>query len=172
MKSVLSKFSVLPLVAASVALLGVAPVAQAQLVSKPIRLMVGQPAGGGTDAIARIIAQKMSEEIGQSIVVAVVGVLMIVYVLIGGMKGTTWVQIIKAVLLIAGAAVITVWTLAKFGFSITSGDAFEAVLAVRPASLRDFDRRGFRNAFHIDGCAGFTGTFGNRVGHGFDMAVH
>ena len=69
MKSVLSKFSVLPLVAASVALLGVAPVAQAQLVSKPIRLMVGQPAGGGTDAIARIIAQKMSEEIGQSIVV-------------------------------------------------------------------------------------------------------
>ena len=29
---------------------------------------------------------------------------MIVYVLVGGMKGTTWVQIIKAVLLIAGAA--------------------------------------------------------------------
>ena len=61
MKSVLSKFSVLPLVAASVALLGISPAAQAQLVSKPIRLMVGQPAGGGTDAIARIIAQKMSE---------------------------------------------------------------------------------------------------------------
>jgi cation/acetate symporter len=37
------------------------------------------------------------------------GVVMIAYVLIGGMKGTTWVQIIKAVLLIAGAAVITVW---------------------------------------------------------------
>ena len=37
---------------------------------------------------------------------------MIVYVLIGGMKGTTWVQIIKAVLLIAGAAVMTIWVLA------------------------------------------------------------
>ena len=37
---------------------------------------------------------------------------MIVYVLIGGMKGTTWVQIIKAVLLIGGAAVMTVWVLA------------------------------------------------------------
>ena len=39
--------------------------------------------------------------VGQSIIIAVVGVLMIVYVLVGGMKGTTWVQIIKAVLLIA-----------------------------------------------------------------------
>ena len=46
--------------------------------------------------------------VGQSITIAVVGVLMIVYVLVGGMKGTTWVQIIKAVLLIAGAALMTV----------------------------------------------------------------
>ena len=36
---------------------------------------------------------------------------MIVYVLVGGMRGTTWVQIIKAVLLIIGAAVMTVWVL-------------------------------------------------------------
>lgn len=35
-----------------------------------------------------------------SLVIAIVGVLMILYVLIGGMTGTTWVQIIKAVLLI------------------------------------------------------------------------
>jgi cation/acetate symporter len=48
-------------------------------------------------------------EAAQNIVIAVVGVVMIAYVLIGGMKGTTWVQIIKAVLLIAGAAVMTVW---------------------------------------------------------------
>ena len=39
---------------------------------------------------------------GQSLVIAVVGVLMIIYVLVGGMKGTTWVQIIKAVLLVIG----------------------------------------------------------------------
>ena len=38
-------------------------------------------------------------------VIAVVGVLMIVYVLVGGMEGTTWVQIIKAVLLIGGRRV-------------------------------------------------------------------
>ncbi|NLV79145.1 MAG: cation acetate symporter [Rhodococcus sp.] len=43
---------------------------------------------------------------GQAIVVAIVGALMIVYVLIGGMKGTTYVQMVKAVLLVAGAAVM------------------------------------------------------------------
>jgi len=55
----------------------------------------------------------------QSIVIAVVGVLMIVYVLVGGMKGTTWVQIIKAVLLIAGAAVMTALVLIKFGLNFS-----------------------------------------------------
>ena len=44
---------------------------------------------------------------------------MIVYVLVGGMKGTTWVQIIKAVLLIAGAGVMTVWVLGKYGFNLS-----------------------------------------------------
>ena len=56
---------------------------------------------------------------GQAVVIAVVGALMILYVLIGGMKGTTWVQIIKAILLIAGAGVMTVWVLAKFGFNLS-----------------------------------------------------
>ncbi|NLU85171.1 cation acetate symporter [Rhodococcus sp. HNM0569] len=43
---------------------------------------------------------------GQAVVVAIVGALMIAYVLIGGMKGTTYVQMVKAVLLIAGAAIM------------------------------------------------------------------
>ncbi|WP_136519864.1 MULTISPECIES: solute symporter family protein [Cellulomonas] len=55
----------------------------------------------------------------QSVVIAVVGALMILYVLVGGMKGTTWVQIIKAVLLIAGAGVMTVWVLARFGLNLS-----------------------------------------------------
>ncbi len=58
-------------------------------------------------------------KVGQSLVITVVGALMIIYVLIGGMKGTTWVQIIKAVLLIAGAAVMTVWVLALHGFNLS-----------------------------------------------------
>ncbi|WP_330271710.1 cation acetate symporter [Lentzea sp. NBC_00516] len=57
---------------------------------------------------------------GQAIVIAVVGALMIAYVLIGGMKGTTWVQIIKAVLLIVGAGIMTVWVLGKYGFNLSS----------------------------------------------------
>jgi cation/acetate symporter len=67
--------------------------------------------------------------LGQSIVIAVVGILMIIYVLVGGMKGTTWVQIIKAALLIGGAGVMTVWVFAKFGtnFSEILGSAQSAI---------------------------------------------
>jgi cation/acetate symporter len=61
----------------------------------------------------------IDDRVGQSIVIAVVGALMILYVLIGGMKGTTWVQIIKAGLLISGAAVMTVWVLALHGFNLS-----------------------------------------------------
>ena len=44
---------------------------------------------------------------------------MIFYVTVGGMKGTTWVQIVKAVLLMAGTILITVLVLAKFDFNIS-----------------------------------------------------
>jgi cation/acetate symporter len=60
------------------------------------------------------------DRVGQSVVIAVVGALMIVYVLVGGMKGTTWVQIIKAFLLIAGAFVMTIWVLALNGFNLST----------------------------------------------------
>ncbi|WP_040158072.1 solute symporter family protein [Mobilicoccus massiliensis] len=53
-----------------------------------------------------------------NVVIAVVGVVMIGYVMIGGMKGTTWVQIIKACLLIAAAALMSVWVLGLNGFSL------------------------------------------------------
>ncbi|MDN5851610.1 MAG: cation acetate symporter, partial [Actinomycetia bacterium] len=48
-----------------------------------------------------------------------VGVLMIFYVVVGGMKGTTWVQIVKAVLLMAGTIVITFLVLAHFDFNLS-----------------------------------------------------
>ena len=64
-------------------------------------------------------AARHHEPHGSVVVIAVVGILMIVYVLVGGMKGTTWVQIIKAVLLIVGAGVMTVMVLAKFGFNFS-----------------------------------------------------
>jgi cation/acetate symporter len=68
--------------------------------------------------------------IGQSIVIAVVGVLMIIYVLVGGMKGTTWVQIVKAFLLIAGAIVMAIWVLAINGFNLNT--LLESAVAASP----------------------------------------
>ncbi|MBR0674194.1 cation acetate symporter [Neoroseomonas soli] len=49
--------------------------------------------------------------------VVIVGILMIVYVAFGGMKATTWVQIIKACLLLAGATFMAFMVLWRFGFS-------------------------------------------------------
>src|SRR3954463_4524933 len=62
----------------------------------------------------------IEDRVGQSVVIAVVGALMIIYVLVGGMKGTTWVQIVKAGLLIVGAAVMTIWVLALHGFNFSA----------------------------------------------------
>lgn len=74
---------------------------------------------------------------GQSIVVAVVGVLMIMYVMFGGMKGTTWVQIVKAFLLIGGAGIMTIWVLAINGFNFSQllGDAVANATADPPEAL-------------------------------------
>ncbi|MGH3687257.1 MAG: solute symporter family protein [Pseudonocardiaceae bacterium] len=56
----------------------------------------------------------------QALVVAVVGLLMIFYVLVGGMRGTTWVQIVKTVLLIVGAGMLTAWALGSFGLNLSA----------------------------------------------------
>lgn len=50
--------------------------------------------------------------------VLIVGVLMVVYVFFGGMLATTWIQIIKAVMLLAGAAFMAFMVLSRFGFSL------------------------------------------------------
>ena len=49
--------------------------------------------------------------------VAIVGVLMIVYVAFGGMKATTWVQVIKACLLLGGASLMALLVLIHFNFN-------------------------------------------------------
>ncbi|MGA9871813.1 MAG: cation acetate symporter [Rhodococcus sp. (in: high G+C Gram-positive bacteria)] len=96
--------------------------------------LLAQMAGAG-GLVALLL--DISDRTGQSIVIAVVGVLMITYVLVGGMKGTTWVQIIKAVLLIAGALFMTVLVLVKFGgnFSELLGSAQEMVAGSADAKV-------------------------------------
>ena len=51
------------------------------------------------------------------IAVVIVGTLMMIYVLFGGMTATTWVQIIKAVMLLGGASFMAFAVLAQFSFS-------------------------------------------------------
>jgi cation/acetate symporter len=65
--------------------------------------LLAQMAGAG-GLVALLL--NIDGKVGQGVVVAVVGVLMIVYVLVGGMKGTTYVQMVKAVLLVAGAGIM------------------------------------------------------------------
>ncbi len=52
--------------------------------------------------------------------VVIVGALMIIYVTFGGMLATTWVQIIKAVLLLSGVTFIAIMVLSHYGFSFLS----------------------------------------------------
>ncbi|MEO7587946.1 MAG: cation acetate symporter [Arachnia sp.] len=87
--------------------------------------LLAQMAGAG-GLVSLLLGLK--GDLAQNTIIILVGILMIIYVMIGGMKGTTWVQMIKAVLLILGAAVMSVWVLAKFGFSIS--DLFGAAVEI------------------------------------------
>ncbi|MFE9727697.1 cation acetate symporter [Streptomyces sp. NPDC005794] len=78
--------------------------------------LLAQMAGAGV-LVSLLLG--ITSDAGKILIVALVGVLMIVYVTIGGMKGTTWVQMVKAVLLIAGALLMTVMVLWKFDFNVS-----------------------------------------------------
>jgi len=79
--------------------------------------MLAQMAGAGT-LVALLLNVHTAG--GQALVIVIVGAIMIFYVLVGGMKGTTWVQIIKAGLLLTCVILTSVFILGKFGFSLTT----------------------------------------------------
>jgi len=71
-----------------------------------------------------------------------IGVLMTIYIVAGGMIATTWIQIIKAVLLIAGTLLLSIFVLARFGFNpfalfaaVENQIGFEALRPPAPSSL-------------------------------------
>ncbi|MHC0431359.1 solute symporter family protein [Streptomyces sp. O3] len=78
--------------------------------------LLAQMAGAGV-LVSLLLG--ITSDAGKIAVVALVGVLMIVYVTIGGMKGTTWVQMVKAVLLISGTLLITFLVMLKFDFNVS-----------------------------------------------------
>src|SRR5438874_6758866 len=73
--------------------------------------MIAQMVGAG--ALVKLLLPGVSYELA----VSGVGVLMIVYVVFGGMLATTWVQIIKAILLMSGTIFLSVLVFKHFDFS-------------------------------------------------------
>src|SRR6267378_241900 len=105
--------------------------------------MIAQMVGAG----ALVTLLLGSSHVSYQTAVIGVGVLMIVYVVFGGMLATTWVQIIKAILLMSGTILLSILVLAHFGFSF--GSFFEAIGSVTykdngVAVTKDFLQPGLR----------------------------
>ena len=90
------------------------------------------------------------------IAVVIVGALMMVYVLFGGMTATTWVQIIKACLLLAGASFMAFMVLYHFGFSPEAmfAKAVEVKTGIAAAAGKPQDQAAAQG-FSIMGPGGF-----------------
>ncbi|TMD38898.1 MAG: cation acetate symporter [Chloroflexi bacterium] len=72
--------------------------------------------------------------------ITVVGALMMIYVIAGGMVATTWVQIVKAVMLMGGAILLSFLVLLHFGFNF--GSFFDAIAKVKAANGLNFTQPG------------------------------
>lgn len=100
-----------------------ADVASFRLQQKPIRILAAS--GSLITVIFYLIAQmvgagKLIEllfDLPYQVAVIIVGVLMTLYVTFGGMIATTWVQLIKAILLLSGASLMAILVMMQFNFS-------------------------------------------------------
>ncbi|WP_351229298.1 cation acetate symporter [Streptomyces sp. NPDC002133] len=101
-----------------------ADVVAARMSERPVRIAAGT--SSVTVSVLYLLAQMVgagslvalllggTSEAARSWTVIGVGALMVIYVSLGGMRATTWIQIVKAVLLMAGAIALTVLVLARF----------------------------------------------------------
>ena len=101
--------------------------------------MIAQMVGAGT-LVALLLK---GSGITYNVAVTIVGVLMVAYVVFGGMLATTWVQIVKAILLMAGTILLSILVMAHFGFSF--GAFFDAAAHVKDgAKVVNFLQPGLR----------------------------
>lgn len=112
-----------------------ADVAAYRLAQRPVRTL----AASGTLAV--VIMYMIAQIVGAGTLIQVlfglpyefavvlVGVLMVLYVSFGGMIATTWVQIIKAALLVIGVSILSFLVIAQFGFNFES--LLESAVAIR-----------------------------------------
>lgn len=116
-----------------------ADVASYRLKQKPIRVL---SACGSLVVVALyLIAQMVGAGkliqllfgLDYHVAVVLVGILMVMYVLFGGMLATTWVQIIKAVLLLFGASFMAIMVMKTVGFSFNT--LFTEAMKVHPKGI-------------------------------------
>lgn len=106
--------------------------------------MIAQMVGAGA------LVSLLLKDSGISFEIAVIGVglLMITYVVFGGMLATTWVQIIKAILLMGGTVLLSLLVMAHFGFSFREFFSAAANVSYHDASgalvTKDFLQPGLR----------------------------
>ncbi|MBA3619512.1 MAG: cation acetate symporter [Acidothermales bacterium] len=72
----------------------------------------------GAGALVTLLVGVESDA-AKNLTIVLVGALMIVYVVFGGMKGTTWVQMVKAALLMTGATLVTILVMFEFNWNIS-----------------------------------------------------
>ncbi|MFD0146779.1 MULTISPECIES: solute symporter family protein [unclassified Streptomyces] len=128
-----------------------ADVVAARMAERPVRIAAGT--SSVTVSVLYLVAQMVgagslvalllggTSEAARSWTVIGVGALMVIYVSLGGMRATTWIQIVKAVLLMAGTITLTVLVLLRF-----HGDFNQllATAAERSGHGRDFLAPGLR----------------------------
>ncbi|MFB6842167.1 cation acetate symporter [Streptomyces sp. NPDC056361] len=107
-----------------------ADVVAARMAERPVRI------AAGTSSVAVSVLYLVAQMVGAGSLVALllggtgeaarswtvigVGALMVIYVSLGGMRATTWIQIVKAVLLMAGTVALTVLVLFRFHGDVNS----------------------------------------------------
>lgn len=118
-----------------------ADVVSFRLQQKPIRIMaaisslivviwylIGQAVGAGQ--LLHTLVPQMSYKLS----IVIVGILIVLYVTLGGMKATTWVQIIKAGLLLGGASAMAFGVMLHEGFSFAK--LFSDAVALHPKGIK------------------------------------
>ncbi|MFB7353591.1 solute symporter family protein [Streptomyces gardneri] len=128
-----------------------ADVVAARMAERPVRI------AAGTSSVAVSVLYLVAQMVGAGSLVALllggtseaarswtvigVGALMVIYVSLGGMRATTWIQIVKAVLLMAGTIALTVLVLLRFHGDVNS---LLSTAADRSGHGRDFLAPGLR----------------------------
>ncbi|CAM5609756.1 cation acetate symporter [Streptomyces narbonensis] len=107
-------------------------------VAVSVLYLVAQMVGAGS-LVALLLGG--TSEAARSWTVIGVGALMVIYVSLGGMRATTWIQIVKAVLLMAGTIALTVLVLLRFHGDVNS---LLSTAAERSGHGRDFLAPGLR----------------------------